>query len=99
MGPYRMNDLIGLDLFGRERERRGVATPDTNVCDALYAAGRYGQKNGKGFYKYDEKRKMSRDPESEEMIKTVWKNAGVTPRAADSDAIVQELYFPVINEG
>ena len=49
MDPFRMNDLVGLDFFGRERANSGAATPDTVVMDALYAAGRFGQKNGKGF--------------------------------------------------
>merc|ERR1719506_2288904 len=69
MGPYRMNDVVGLDLFGRERQNRGVADPAKVIPDALYAAERYGQKNGKGFYKYDDKRKMSRDPEAEAIVK------------------------------
>ena len=48
MDPFRMNDLVGLDFFGCERANSGAATPDTVVMDALYAAGRFGQKNGKG---------------------------------------------------
>merc|ERR1719210_1415290 len=42
MGPFKMADLVGLDLFGRERVAAKVATPDKFVRDALYAAGRYG---------------------------------------------------------
>jgi hypothetical protein len=37
MGPIRMTDLVGIDLFGRERAKRGEATPDTNLHDWMYA--------------------------------------------------------------
>merc|ERR1740123_2918894 len=44
MGPFKMADLVGLDVFGRERVNAKAAIPEKNVRDALYAAGRYGQK-------------------------------------------------------
>merc|ERR1712007_102644 len=56
VGPFRMNDIVGLDLFGRERANSGEAKPQEIIVDAMYAAERFGQKNGKGYYKYDEKR-------------------------------------------
>jgi len=99
MGPARMSDLVGLDLFGRERAETGKAEPDKMVTDAMYAAKRFGQKNGKGFYKYDDKLQLSRDPEAEEMIKTVWKNRGVVPTAMSQEDIIDALYLPVVNEG
>jgi len=99
MGPFKMADLVGLDLFGRERAQAKVATPEKNVRDALYAAGRYGQKNGKGFYKYDAQRRLSADQEADEIIATVWKNTGTQPTSFSADEMVQTCYFPVINEG
>eukprot|EP01062_Namystynia_karyoxenos_P047625 TRINITY_DN35_c1_g1_i1.p2 TRINITY_DN35_c1_g1~~TRINITY_DN35_c1_g1_i1.p2 ORF type:complete len:737 (+),score=271.81 TRINITY_DN35_c1_g1_i1:103-2211(+) len=99
MGPFRMADLVGIDLFGRERAKSGQADPKTNVRDALYAVGRYGQKTGKGFYKYDAQRKLSRCPEAEEIIAGVWRSHGVSHRQMSQEEIVQQLYFPVINEG
>merc|ERR1712190_587023 len=38
MGPFRMADLVGLDLFGRERARSGIAKPQEDVGDAMFAA-------------------------------------------------------------
>jgi len=100
MGPLRMNDLVGLDLFGRERAETGQATPDKMVFDAMYAAGRFGQKNGKGFYKYDDKLKHSRDPEAEAMLQKVWANVGAKPMdKVSNEEIVDSLYLPVVNEG
>eukprot|EP00811_Abedinium_folium_P003444 NODE_13166_length_1181_cov_4.898482.p1 GENE.NODE_13166_length_1181_cov_4.898482~~NODE_13166_length_1181_cov_4.898482.p1 ORF type:complete len:314 (+),score=105.82 NODE_13166_length_1181_cov_4.898482:139-942(+) len=98
MGPFRMGDLVGIDLFGRERERNGQADPQKVIADALYAAGRYGQKVGKGFYAYDEKRKPVADPAADAIISEVWKNTGVTPKTLSSEEIVEALYFPTVNE-
>eukprot|EP00933_Yihiella_yeosuensis_P083293 TRINITY_DN9748_c1_g2_i1.p1 TRINITY_DN9748_c1_g2~~TRINITY_DN9748_c1_g2_i1.p1 ORF type:complete len:728 (-),score=193.93 TRINITY_DN9748_c1_g2_i1:222-2282(-) len=99
IGPARMLDLVGLDVFGRVRASTGAAKPDVIVTDALYAAKRYGQKNQKGFYKYDEKRQLSRDPEAEQIIQNCWKNAGVSPKTMTAEEIVDRLYLPVVNEG
>jgi len=99
MGPFRMNDLVGLDLFGRERAKAGVANPEKFVFDAMFAAQRFGQKNGKGFYKYDEKLRCTRDPDAEAIIEGVWKKAGVTPKTMSDEEIVDKLYLPVVNEG
>lgn len=99
MGPSRMNDLVGIDLFGRERAKAGIADPDKNVFDAMYRAERFGQKNGKGFYKYDEKRRNSRDPDAEAIIQQVWKNIGVQQKAMAQEEVIDMLYLPVVNEG
>merc|ERR1712032_952433 len=59
--------------------------------------GPFGQKNGKGYYKYDDKRKLSKDPEAEALIQNVWSNLGVKQCTLDQESLVQELYLPVIN--
>ena len=45
MGPFQMSDLAGLDI-GWHRDPTKIET----IRDALCAADRFGQKNGKGFY-------------------------------------------------
>lgn len=101
VGPFRMNDIVGIDLFGRERAKSGAARPEKIIMDAMYAAERYGQKNGKGYYKYGAGAdpRGSPDPEVAQIIEKVWKANGVSPRSLSQDKIVGELYFPVINEG
>ena len=67
MGPLAMGDLAGLDVGWRIRkeykhlEEPGVRQP--LVADALCEMGRYGQKTGAGWYRYDENRKPTPDPE------------------------------------
>merc|ERR1719329_1795455 len=63
VGTFRMQDIVGIDLGGRERVRNGTANPQNVVADAMYAAGRYGQKNGKGWYSYETDPRGSVDPE------------------------------------
>lgn len=101
VGPFRMNDIVGIDLFGRERARNKTADPNKVIVDAMFAAERFGQKNGKGYYKYGEgcDPRGSPDPEAQKMIEQVWENNGVKPRSVNEAEILHALYFPVINEG
>ncbi|HEX5815775.1 MAG TPA: 3-hydroxyacyl-CoA dehydrogenase NAD-binding domain-containing protein, partial [Methylomirabilota bacterium] len=53
MGPFAMSDLAGLDVGWRIRKGRGVRS---EVADRICELGRFGQKTGAGYYKYDDKR-------------------------------------------
>src|SRR5690606_30240261 len=56
MGPYRMGDLAGLDIGWAIRKRRQAENPDVDfsaVADRLCEAGRFGQKAGAGWYRYE----------------------------------------------
>jgi len=70
------------------------------IADALCERGRYGQKTGKGFYRYEAgSRAPIPDPEVEQLIVATSARLGVTRRAIDKNEIVERLLFPVINEG
>ena len=56
MGPFRMADLAGLDVGMDVRKRRAREFPEqdfADVADILVEQGRFGQKNGAGFYRYE----------------------------------------------
>ncbi len=95
MGPYAMGDLAGLDVGWRIRQGRGAKAP---VSDALYEAGRYGQKTSAGYYKYDG-RTPSPDPEVERIIAEKQREVGVNPRSIGDDEIFERMIYPMINEG
>ena len=58
MGPFQMNDLVGLDLGWRARKLNGIAPEDVpitaRVADKLCEMDRYGQKTSRGYYIYPE---------------------------------------------
>ena len=56
MGPFRMSDLAGNDVGWRIRKRRYVEKPHmrySRVADRLCEQGRFGQKTGAGWYRYE----------------------------------------------
>ena len=61
MGPFTMSDMAGLDIGWRSRKDRGIKS---EIPDALCEAGRFGQKTGKGYYKYEGGRAPIPDPGS-----------------------------------
>ncbi len=97
MGPFSMGDLAGLDIGWRSRQDRGIKSP---IGDALYEAGRHGQKTGKGYYKYEQgSRAPLPDPEVEKMLDEVRAKLGVKGRNISEDEILERMIYPMINEG
>jgi 3-hydroxyacyl-CoA dehydrogenase len=97
MGPLAINDMSGLDIGYSIRKRRGTPFP---VADAVVESGRLGQKNGRGYYRYEEgSRTPLRDPEVEALILDVSRRLGVERRRIDAQEMVERMLFPLINEG
>jgi len=101
-GPFGMNDLVGLDLFWRKRKSEGTSDANKSVPDALCEAGRYGQKNGKGYYLYKDGRTPESDPVVTDIIANVANNLKISRRSPDKITeaeIFERLMYPLINEG
>lgn len=94
MGPFQMGDLAGIDI-GWHRDPSKVTT----VREALCAAGRFGQKAGKGFYDYDEARNRTPSDEVKQIIADFAAKEGQTQREISKDEIRERLLYPMINEG
>ena len=95
MGPFAMWDLAGLEI-GWDKNN---AKPDTDVRDRLALNGDIGQKNGRGFYEYDEKRKpVVRDTTTETFAEVAAK-LGINQRDISDEEILDRLLLPMINEG
>ena len=101
MGPFRMFDLVGLDLGWRARKLAKLETPLTNkIADALCEQERFGQKNGKGFYNYsDGSRAPNPAPENEEIYVKVAEENGFTRRDISDEEIVDRCILGLVNEG
>jgi 3-hydroxyacyl-CoA dehydrogenase len=97
MGPFAMGDLAGLDVGWRVRQARGTKAP---IADALYEAGRLGQKTSNGYYHYEPgSRAPLPDPEVERIIVEVSRKLSVARRAIAEPEILERLVYPMINEG
>ena len=97
MGPFAMSDLAGLDIGWRSRKDRGIKS---EIADALCEAGRFGQKTGKGYYKYEAgSRAALPDPEVEKLIDETLQRLGRKKRVVSDDEILERMMYPMINEG
>ena len=97
MGPFAMGDLAGLDIGWRSRQDRGIKS---EIADAICEAGRFGQKTGKGYYKYEAgSRAPLPDPEIEKLIEETTAKLGLKRRAISDEEILERLMYPMINEG
>ena len=94
MGPFQMADLAGIDI-GWHRDPAKVET----IRDALCAAGRFGQKNGKGFYDYDEKRVGTPSPEALAIIEDFRSKSNLPKREISDQEIIERTLYPMVNEG
>jgi 3-hydroxyacyl-CoA dehydrogenase len=94
MGPFAMSDLAGLDI-GWDKETSKGETLRDRLCES----GRLGQKSGKGFYVYDEKRNKSPDPEVEALIREFAESKQVRRREISKEEILERSLYPMINEG
>ena len=92
MGPFRMMDLVGLDVIGRNSNEKTVA-------GELVARDRLGQKKNGGYYDYDENRNATLSPIATEIIKEVAAEKGVKQVSLSDDDILARLLYPVVNEG
>ena len=101
MGPFRMMDLVGLDLGWRARKLSGVESPlHAKIGDYLCDNDRFGQKNGKGYYNYSEgSRAPNPAPENEEVYEKISAENGFTRREISDEEIVDRCILALINEG
>ncbi len=103
MGPLAVGDLAGLDVGWRIRleykhlEVAGVRYPA--VEDMLCERGRFGQKTGRGWYRYDENRNPSSDSDVEKMAREYAAQAGIEQRKFAPEEIVERLVYALVNEG
>jgi 3-hydroxyacyl-CoA dehydrogenase len=97
MGPFAMMDLAGLDVGWLIRKSRGEHAV---IEDALCEAGHFGQKTGKGYFRYEAgSRTPYPDAEVERIIVDASARLSVSRRKIEPEEIVERTVFPMINEG
>jgi 3-hydroxyacyl-CoA dehydrogenase len=103
MGPFRMSDLAGNDVGWYIRKRRYVEKPDliySRIADRLCELGRFGQKTGLGWYRYEKGRRDALpDPAVDALIGDYRKEHGFSPRKLAEEEIVERCIYALVNEG
>ncbi|MGH8668664.1 MAG: 3-hydroxyacyl-CoA dehydrogenase NAD-binding domain-containing protein [Burkholderiales bacterium] len=103
MGPFAMYDMAGNDIGWEIRKRRYQERPDfvySKLADRVCEQGRFGQKAGKGFYKYEPgSRRPIPDPAVDSIISSYRSEIGVQPRQIPDEEIVARCIYALVNEG
>jgi len=107
VGPFGMQDIAGIDVGARIRQylasigKSRAEGPQSAVPDRLFAMGRYGQKTGAGWYKYDApgSRNRTPDPLVEQIAAEEAAKRGVTRRTVSDEEIIARITTALANEG
>jgi 3-hydroxyacyl-CoA dehydrogenase len=106
VGPYGMQDIAGIDVGARIRQylrsigQTRAEGPQSAVPDRLFEMGRYGQKTGAGWYKYEAgNRKGIPDPLIDELAADEATKRGITRRTVSDDEILARIMTALANEG
>jgi 3-hydroxyacyl-CoA dehydrogenase len=103
MGPNAVGDLAGLDI-GWQVRKEWQDKPDDpryyRVSDRLAELGRFGQKTGRGFYRYDGPGgERAPDPEVVDLILAEAERLGIPQRTVEAGEIVNRCVLALVNEG
>jgi 3-hydroxyacyl-CoA dehydrogenase len=106
VGPFGMQDIAGIDVGWRIRQhlkstgKTRAEGPQSAVPDRLYELGRYGQKTGAGWYRYESGSRIRiADPLVEEIAAEEATRRGVTRRTVPDDEIIARIMTALANEG
>src|SRR5687768_400204 len=106
VGPFGMQDIAGIDVGWRIRQflkslgKTRAEGPQSAVPDRLYEMGRYGQKTGAGWYKYEKgSRERIHDPLVDQIAAEEATKRGITRRTISDDEIIARIMTALANEG
>jgi 3-hydroxyacyl-CoA dehydrogenase len=106
VGPFGMEDIAGLDVGARIRQHLrstgGVDAdwPESEIATRLVEMGRYGQKTGAGWYRYEPgNRTPLVDPLVDTLASDVSSRRGVTRRVVPDEEILARVTTALANEG
>jgi 3-hydroxyacyl-CoA dehydrogenase len=107
VGPYGMQDIAGIDVGARIRQylksigKSRAEGPQSAIPDRLFEMGRYGQKTGAGWYKYDApgSRNRTTDPLIEQLANEEAKKRGIVRRPISDEEIIARITTALANEG
>merc|ERR1712050_305394 len=108
-GPLTLSDLVGQELFYKQRKARGDMAFENKISmrpyelgDWLCDQGRFGQKTGRGMFLYDAKtrKKLGLDPEVAKKSEEIIAKKGFKKRTDITEQeVIERAMYPLINEG
>lgn len=104
MGPWAMHDMAGVNVMQSVLTNSGLkaANPDPyyNVLLRVADMGRMGQRNGMGFYKYEEgNRAPIHDPLIDEVIEEEARKLNMIRSPISDEEVLERCLLGLINEG
>jgi 3-hydroxyacyl-CoA dehydrogenase len=107
VGPYGMQDIAGIDVGARIRQylksigKTRAEGPQSEIPDQLFEMGRYGQKTGAGWYKYDAPGSRNRmpDPLIDQLAEQAAAKRNIKRRAITDEEIIARITTALANEG
>ncbi|MDQ7884166.1 fatty acid oxidation complex subunit alpha FadB [Atlantibacter hermannii] len=104
MGPAYLLDVVGIDTAHHAQAVMAAGFPQRmakdyrDAIDALFEAGRYGQKNGLGFWRYKEDSKGKPRKEQDETVESLLADVSQTKREFSDEEIIARMMIPMVNE-
>ncbi|ELY4525056.1 fatty acid oxidation complex subunit alpha FadB [Cronobacter turicensis] len=104
MGPAYLLDVVGIDTAHHAQAVMAAGFPQRmqkdyrDAIDALFEAGRFGQKNGKGFYAYQEDNKGKPRKAPDDAVDSLLAEVSQPKRAFSDEEIVARMMIPMVNE-
>jgi len=104
MGPFQVGDVAGLDIGWRVRKRQAATRPKdlrySPIADRLCEMGRFGQKTGAGWYRYEQgSRTPVPDPDVEALVRATSVELGFKRREISDSEIIERCFGALVNEG
>ena len=104
MGPAYLLDVVGMDTGKHAAGVMAEGFPDRmssesdTIIDAMFKAERLGQKNGKGFYRYEPDRKGRPQKLVDEDANAIVASVQSAQREMDQDEIIDRMMIPMCIE-
>jgi 3-hydroxyacyl-CoA dehydrogenase len=106
VGPFTMQDIAGIDVGARIRQylrsigKHRAEGPQSPVPDWLFEMGRYGQKTGAGWYRYESgSRTPIPDPLIDDLARKAAAERTIERRTISDDEILARIMTALANEG
>lgn len=104
MGPAYLLDVVGIDTAHHAQQVMAEGFPDRMQLDSdasalMFQANRHGQKNGKGFYRYEPdatgRAVKQEDPEADAILQSIREG---DQRSFDDEEIIARMMIPMCIE-